>query len=111
HLLRVVPGVGDAELRVSLLVDPLLEVARHAATGGLLDGALQIGGDDLTPKVALQIEVDRAPEGVLAEREAQQVEDERAFLIHMPVEQFAAVLAVDVVDDGAAAALVRLEIE
>ena len=92
-------------------VDPLLEVARHAAPGGLLDGALQIGGDNLAPTVALQIEVDRAPEGVLAEREAQQVEDERAFFIDVPVEQLAAVLAVDVVDDGAASTLVRLEIE
>ena len=58
----VVPGVAAGERRVAAAVHPLVEEPVEVAAGGVLDGALEVGRDDVVAATAVDVVADRLPE-------------------------------------------------
>src|SRR5262249_34717540 len=90
--------------------DALLEEAGKAPSRRLLHRTLEVGGDDLAARIAPGIVLDAAPERLVADDVAEQVEHTGGLVISVGIEELVGVLARDVVDDGAPAPSVGMKI-
>ena len=98
------------EGRVATGIDPLLEELGKAAARHLLKGAFQVCRDDFALAIAIQVGIDGAAEGLLAELVTQHVQHPAAFVVHVTIEQFKTIIVIDMVDDGTAIMAILLHI-
>src|SRR5262249_37867345 len=83
----LVPRERHVELDVPGLVDPLLEETPEALPARGLERAHQVARLDDALGVRLQIIADAAPEDLVAELRPQDVKDEPALFVQVPIEQ------------------------
>ena len=102
HGMFSIPGIICLERGIAPLVDPLLEVLCQAAPGYFLEGTLQVRGDHLSLAVPFEVCFDGAPERRITKLVAQHMQDPGAFVVHVSIKQFKAIVVVDIVDDGTA---------
>src|SRR5205085_9438144 len=110
HAVLIIPRIVHLELRIATTVNPLLEEVSEAAACDLLKGALQVCCNDLFLTITLKIGFDRTAEAGLTELMTEHVQYPGTFVVQMSIEEFKAIIVIDMVHNRATIVAVFLQI-
>src|SRR5579875_3700150 len=72
---------------MAFFVDPLIKKIVQIATGGVLEGLLQVLGDDVLSPMANRVKLERLEKKPIAEQAPKHVQHQAALFVQMAVEQ------------------------